>query len=160
MLQVMRWYHFTGDEVVLPGQEGGLPGVPLGWLSGTCNIYNKMESVLCFKKQTNTEHFSLKLILLMLLQGNENNFLSLEQCRAACQVSADKPRPPHLSFPLPRPLQLPAALPGPAPDPASCTLPPDSGSVTGNGNPANHTWAPLRNFSRVTASSGKGCPLE
>jgi hypothetical protein len=71
------------------------------------------------------------LLFCKLLQGNENNFLSLEQCRAACQVQADKPRPVHLSTQPSRPplLLLPAAQPTPAFDPASCNLPPDSGKA-------------------------------
>lgn len=62
-------------------------------------------------------------------QGNENNFLSLDQCRAACAVPADKPRPRHLSAPLRPPPRPPLVLPPPAatPYPASCQLPPDSG---------------------------------
>jgi hypothetical protein len=63
------------------------------------------------------------------LQGNENNFLSLDQCRAACQVTADMPRPTRLSSqPARPPLLLPAAQPEPLFDLASCRLPPDSGT--------------------------------
>lgn len=71
-------------------------------------------------------------------QGNENNFLSLEQCRAACHVPADKARPPHLTFSHNHQqqqarLRLPAAAAAPSQpadgtlDPSSCSLPPESG---------------------------------
>jgi len=45
-------------------------------------------------------------------QGNNNNFLSLDQCRSSCQVPLEKPRPSHLnvedvSLPLSRSNLLP-----------------------------------------------------
>lgn len=65
-------------------------------------------------------------------QGNDNNFLSLEQCRSACQVNEDKPRSPHLSAPRPATKQVPQRpflLPAPdqSIDPTECLQSPVSG---------------------------------
>jgi len=65
-------------------------------------------------------------------QGNDNNFMSLTQCRSACQVPLNKPRPPHLTAQqnppvkvAPRPLLPPPAIT--LDISIDCNLPPDSG---------------------------------
>ena len=55
-------------------------------------------------------------------QGNDNNFVSLDQCRAACQVPQDKPKSSHL-LQADSPLMM---LKDP-PTAQDCHLPPDSG---------------------------------
>lgn len=64
-------------------------------------------------------------------QGNNNNFLSLGQCRSACQVPLNKPRSPHLhvedaSMALPRTNMLPVVKTYEI-DISRCLHPPDSG---------------------------------
>lgn len=66
-------------------------------------------------------------------QGNNNNFLSLEQCRSACHVPLDRPRRAHLissnkeiSAPLPRMNLLPVVQTYEI-DISRCLHPPDSG---------------------------------
>ena len=68
--------------------------------------------------------------VLLCFQGNNNNFLSLEQCRSTCGVPLLKARPLHLvghtsEASPPRPL-LPASPTQPF-DISDCLHPPDSG---------------------------------